>query len=362
MPTEAPAAEGTPTSVTPPTFDEKAFKAGLDARLRGEVPADEAAPADEDKKPEDEKKDDAAPEDEADDQGDEKADAEVAEDEDAEGDGEEDGEVDKEALRKLQKERRSFEKVKTEVFARDRAVTQREQVIGRAEGELKSFVTELKSKPVQTLLKHDFIAEEDLAYWARQFHLLSPEGLKDPRARPEAERLQRERERDRETARAAARVAKLEEDRATEKAQLELDKQTNAYVARIEQSVPAFKAKTPLLQKAMAADAAETKREIYALAYELAQANGGQFVEPGKVVLAWERRYGALIKRLGLAPASTPPAATPSKAKPPTAAKNQGQSQKKEGAPAATETAEDPDIAKSEAEFQAGLKARLARK
>lgn len=361
MPTETPAAEGTPTSAAPPAFDEKAFKAGLDARLRGEAPADEAPPADTDEQP---AKEDAAaaavdedtPADDAPEDGD-------GEGEGGEGEGGEDDDdpVDKEALRKLQKERRSFDKVKAETFALQRTVTQRAQVIERAEGELKQFVGELNTKPVQTLLKHGLIPDEDLAYWARQFHLLSPEGLKDPRSRPEAERLQRERERDRDAARSAARVAKLEEERAAEKAQLELDRNTNAYVARIEQSVPALKAKTPLLQKAMAADAGETKREIYSIAYELAQANGGQFVDPAKVLVAWEKRQSALLKRLGLATAPAP-AAAPSKEKTPTAAKNQGQSQKKEGAPAAKEPAKDPDIASSEEEFQAGLRARLARK
>lgn len=358
MPT-APPADGTPAPADAP-LDDAAYKAGLTAMLRGEQPAAAAAAvaAGEDK-PAEEKPPAEAAKDETEDEVVEEGGDDQVEDED---DGEtEDEPVDKDALRKLQKEKRTFETYKAGVLAHERAVKEREQWVEKGERELKGFFAELNANAVDALLRHKFIGEEDFKFYAQQFHLLSPEGLKDPRSRPEAERLRKERDRDASARAAEARVAKLEQERAAEKERAEEDRAANDYVARIDSSMPVFKAKTPLLATAMKADPASTKRELYLVAHELATANGGQFADPGKVLLTWEKRQRALIARLGLStPAAAP--ATQTKAKPQTAAKQQGQGQKgKDGAPAAEEPEADPDVAKSDDEYRAELRKRLRR-
>lgn len=347
MATEIPA-EGTPASAPDPAAEKAAYDEGLKKLLAGETteepPAEEVPP-----KPEGEAEDE--PEAEADD--DHVEDEETADEEEEDGDPK----IAEEALRKLQKEKRTFEKHKSEVLAHERTVKEREQRVDKGERELTGFISELKASPVETLLKNDMIPEADFQFWARQFHLLSPEGLKDPRSRPEAERLRRERSQNSESRVALARVEKLEQERVAEKAQLQADRELNDYVTRIDSSMAAYKAKTPLLAKAMEKDASATKRELYLVASELAKANHDQFVEPGKVFLAWEKQQRERIARLGLSvPATTP--AVPAKAKPTTAAKPQGQVKPTKGAPAAKEPADDDPPLEGDAYF-AELRRRL---
>lgn len=333
--------EGTATPASDPAAEEAAYQEGLTKRLSGEVSDD--PPVEETAKP-----DAPAKEPEAKDDEEEPADVEDAEDdvEDA------DPKVATEALRKLQKEKRTFEAHKLKVLEQERAVIARVEKVEKAEGELRQLVREIDHNPVEALLKHGFIAEADLQFWARQFHLLSPEGMKDPRSKPEAERLRRERERERSSDIALRRVEKLEQERAAEKAAAQQEREVNAYMTQLDASVPTYKAKTPLLTKAMETDASATKRELVAVAVELATANGDRLVEPGKVLLAWEKQQRERIARLGL---SIPDAAAaPSKAKTPTAAKSQGQPPKKKDAPDAEESAE-----LSEEEYRAELRRRL---
>lgn len=355
MATDTPADSGTAA----PEEDHAAYLAGLNKLLSGEEPAEE--------KP----KDETLPAEDADkqaDEGEEKADAEEAEEaeaaeeeETAEDDkDEEESEVDEEALRKLQKEKRSFERHKAEVLAHERQVKEREQRVTTTEREIAEFIQRLRVDPFTALVQAKILDEADISYAARQLFLMTPEALKDPRAKAEAEARRRERERDFAAMQANARVERLEREREQEKAKQAEERQLNDYVARIKATTTVFKAKTPLLEKAMTADSAATERELYQLAYELSQAQGGHFVEPGKVVLAWEKQQRERLARLGFAQEKATPAAQ-SKAKTPTAAKQQGQSQKgKEGAPAAAEPA-DPDIAKSDDEYMAELRRRLGK-
>jgi hypothetical protein len=343
--------EGTPAPDAAPAFDKAAYDAGLQALLRGEA-GDE--PAAEEKPPK--------PEGEADADAEAKPDAELAEDDEAESEGDEDKEpkVAEEALRKLQKEKRTFETYKAKVLEQERAVVAREQRVGQGERELVGFLNDFKVDPVHALVSNGLLTDEQLSYAARQMMLLSPEGLKDPRSRAEAERLRADMKRDLETRRVNAELENLRKEREAEKAQAQADRELNNYVTQIDASLPTYKAKTPLLAKAMEKDASATKRELYSVATELATANGGRFVEPGKVLLAWEKQQRELIARLGFSQPETPPAGQ-SKAKPPTAAKKQGHEQNGKGAPPASEPAEDPDIAKSPEEFQAELRRRLKR-
>jgi hypothetical protein len=356
MPTEIPA-EGTPTPAKG-VEDAAAYHAGLNALLRGEVETPEDPP------PGDPKKDgDPAPgaTDEEPDAGDddpEEPDAPTEE----EGEGDEDEEpVDKDELRKRAKERRTFETYKAGVLEKERTVEAREQKVAKGEKELMSFFDELNSSGIEALLNHQLIPQDRMAAYSRQLFLLSPEGLKDPRSRPEAERLRAEMARDAQTRQANARVEKLEKEREAEKAQAQADREATNYVAQIDASLVPYKAKTPLLAKAMETDARETKRELLSIASELAAANGDRFVEPGKVLLAWEKRQRGLIARLGLSPGEQPPA-TQNKAKTKTAAKKQGQGKNGTSAPAAEEPAEEKVPEAGSPEYYAELRRRLNQK
>ncbi len=357
MPTETPA-EGTAAPAPAPAPDDNtAYMAGLNARLRGEVTDETEPPKDNDEKPAAKPGDDedgAAADDE------DKPDKAAA-DEDEDDDQAEDEKVDKDALRKLSKERRTFNTFKTEVLALERSVKERAQALEAREQQVIDFASTVQVNPVGTFLSKGLLGQVEIDHWAKQFYLYSTDGQKDPRAKGEAERLQREHARDIENRRALERVDKLERERAQEKAQAENDKQLNSYVARIESSIAPLKAKTPLLAKAMETDPAVTKRELYAVAYELASANNGQYADPTKVVLTWEKQQRARLVRLGLSPPAAAPATSTStnKAKSPTAAKNQGQGPtKKDGA---AEPEKDPDIAASDEEFRAELARRLKR-
>lgn len=357
MPTE-PKAEGTAAS----TDSETAYMDGLTARLRGEViedEAEEAPPAAKDKAPKDEPADDAD-EPEGDDEADEKPDAEpdadeeAAEDEDGD---EDDDQVNKDGLRRLQKEKRSFEKVKTEVLALERTVKEREQQVEQAKAEIKAFLTAFNGRPVETMLERNMLDQESIDYLARQLFLHTTEAKKDPRSKHEAERLQRDREQRMEARRAHERVEKLERELEAKKFTEQEERKLNTYVSRLDTSFDTYKAKTPLLTKAMAKDPASTKRELYAVAYELATANDGQFAEPGKVLLAWEKQQRARLERLGLsAPAAEPSGNTDNKAKSKTAAKSQGQGAKKKE----DEVVDDDPVLEGEA-YHAELARRLKR-
>jgi hypothetical protein len=355
MPTDE-KAEGTAASASDP---ETAYMEGLNARLRGEAKDDdEAPPADEDKK--DEPVEEAAEDDDAD------ADAAEDESEDkepeaAEEDADEDeDEVDKDALRKLQKEKRSFERVKTEVLALERDVKEREQRVGKAEAGWKAFLSEFDVRPVETLLESGRLDQAAIDYLARQLFLHTTDAKKDPRSKVEAERLQRERARDREARMANERVSRLEREREEERAAAQGERDLKNYVSNIDTSIETYRAKTPLLTKALAKDPAETKREVYAVAYELAQANNGQFVEPGKALLTWEKRERARLERLGFtAQAAAPPSGTQDKkAKSKTAAKSQGQGDTKKTD--ATADSDDEPVLEGEA-YMAELRRRLKR-
>lgn len=354
MPTE-PKAEGT---AAPAPDSETAYMDGLTARLRGEVkdddaeatpPAKDAAPA----------KDEPADDADEDDDADEKPDAEPeAEEETGEAeDDEDDDQVNKDGLRRLQKEKRSFERVKTEVLALERTVKEREQRLDKAEAEVKSFFAAFNSRPVETMLERNMLDQESIDYLARQLFLHTTEAKKDPRSKHEAERLQRDREQRMEARRANERVEKLEREREAEKFAASEERKLNTYVSSIDASFETYKEKTPLLTKAMAKDPASTKREVLAVAYELGTANNGEFVEPGKVLLAWERQQRARLERLGLsAPATAPSGNSDNKAKSKTAAKSQGQGAKKKE----DEVVDDDPVLEGEA-YLAELAKRLKR-
>jgi hypothetical protein len=343
MATENPA-DSTPAPDTS-AADEAAYQAGLAAMLKGE-PADEPAA-----EPEPKAEDDApAEEDTAEEPEAEEPEPEADEDTDEESEDDEDPKVDKDALRKLQKEKRSFEAHKTKVLELERQVATREKQAETRERELSDFIGKLRTDPFTTLIEAKLLSEEDISFAARQLYLMSPEAAKDPRSKAEAERLRRERERDMKAERAEREVERLRREREEERAQQAEERKLADYTSRIDSTTQVFKEKTPLLTKALAKDSAATKRELYQIAYELATANGGQLAEPGKVVLAWEKQQRERIARLGLeAPA------VQSKAKTPTAAKSQGQPpKKKEPAPVAEEPAE-----LSEEEYRAELRRRL---
>jgi len=347
-----------PIEETPaPANEEATYLKGLDALLKGDSPEPEPEPEPEPAADPNAEPAAAAVEEPADAKGEE--DAEDGEPGDEKDEDEDEGEpkVDKEALRKLQKEKRGIEQHKTEVLELERTVKEREVRVEKGERELKDFFGELNASPVETLLRHSLIPEADLQYWARQFHLLSPEALKDPRSKPEAERLRRERDRDQAARRNEAAVKKLERERDEDKVAQAEERQLNDYVTRLDASVSAYKAKTPLLVKAMAKDPAATKAELYTVAYELAKAGNGQFAEPGKVLLAWEKQQRARLERFGISlpVATAAPATQTNKAKSKTAAKSQGQSKKGGAAGAA---AEDEAVLEGEA-YLAELARRL---
>lgn len=356
MPTE-PKAEGT---AAPAPDSETAYMDGLTARLRGEVSDDEVeTPPAKDKAPPKDEPDDDADEPEADDDADEKPDAEPEDgeedkDEDADDD---DDQVNKDGLRRLQKEKRSFEKVKTEVLQLERTVKEREQQVEQARSEIKAFFTAFNARPVETMLERNMLDQESIDYLARQLFLHTTEAKKDPRSKHEAERLQRDREQRMEARRANERVEKLERELEAKKFTEQEERKLNTYVSSLDTSFETYKAKTPLLTKAMAKDPASTKRELYAVAYELATANNGQFAEPGKVLLAWEKQQRARLERLGLsAPAAEPSGNSDNRAKSKTAAKSQGQSAKKKE----DEVVDDDPVLEGEA-YLAELAKRLKR-
>lgn len=337
--------EGTPAPDAAPAFDKAAYDAGLAALLKRdatEPPAAEETPP----KPEGEADPDAKPEDAPEDD---------AEDGDAE---DKDPKVAEESLRKLQKEKRTFEAYKAQVLEKERAVVAREERIASGERELVGFLKQLQVDPVGALVGNKLLTDDQLDYAARQLMLLSPSGLKDPRSRAEAERLRTEMKRDVEAREARAEIENIRKEREAEKAQAQADRELNTYVTQIDASLPTYKAKTPLLVKAMEKDASATKRELYSVATELATANGGRLVEPGKVLLAWEKQVREQIARLGFSLPEAAPAGQ-SKAKTPTAAKKQGHEQNGKGAPPAQEQAGDPEIAKSDDEYRAELRRRL---
>lgn len=338
--------EGTPAPDAAPAFDKAAYDAGLAALLKRdatEPPAAEETPP----KPEGE----AKPEDKAEDAAEDETDDDVAPED-------KDPKVAEESLRKLQKEKRTFEAYKATVLEKERAVVAREERVAGGERELVGFLKQLQVDPVGALVGNKLLTDDQLDYAARQLMLLSPSGLKDPRSRAEAERLRTEMKRDVEAREARAEIENIRKEREAEKAQAKADRELNTYVTQLDASLPTYKAKTPLLAKAMEKDASATKRELYSVATELATANGGRLVEPGKVLLAWEKQVREQLARLGFSLPEAAPAGQ-SKAKTPTAAKKQGHEQNGKGAPPAQEQAGDPEIAKSDDEYRAELRRRL---
>jgi len=336
--------EDTPTAPSP-ADEQAAYEAGLRALLEGggQEEATEEKPAD----AEPEATDEAAPED------DEEEDDELEEGDDAEGDDEKAPKVAEGALRKLQKEKRTFERHKSAVLEHERTVNDREAKFAERTGQFDSFVSRLAVDPIETLIAHNYLNQADLDYFAKMAFLRSSDGLKDPRSKGEAERMRRERARDIENKRAMGEVEKIKAERAAEKTAQEEERTLNEYTSRIKATVSVFKAKTPLLTTSMANDPVATERELWQVAYELGKASG-QFAEPGKVILAWERQERARLERRGYAKPSMN--AVQEQAKTKTAVKSQGQKAATKSATAAAEPAE--EILEGDA-YHAELRKRL---
>lgn len=209
------------------------------------------------------------------------------------------------ALRKLQKDEASLQQFKTQVLAKEKAVGEREQRATTAERELGDFLAEIRRNPVETLLKSGLISEEEVGYWAKQFTFLSPEALKDPRSRPEAERLRRERERERESKRVASEVEKMRRERDDERAKAEQDAVTTAYVGKLGAVAKAYKAKHPVLAQALEKDPDGTDEELRAVAHRLSVAKQA-LEDPGLVVLAWVKQRKKLLAAHGIVEAAAP--------------------------------------------------------
>ena len=310
MADEPNAAGGAAAPTAPPAY--KAELAALLAAEKAEIDAEDAKDTPAEKKPADAEvpaKDDAESKDDAEDEAEDEATDEDAEAEAEEGEGDEepDGKSKySKALRKLQKDEASLQQFKTQVLAKEKTVVEREQRAVTAERELRDFISAVKLDPVHTLIKAGLISEDEIGHIARQLHFLSPEALKDPRSRPEAERLRRERERELESKRVGSEVEKMRREREQERAQAQQDAQLDGYISKLDATAQASKAKHPVLAQALEKDAARTERELRAVAHELAVAKQG-FADPALVVLAWLKQRKQVLAAHGIAEAAVVP-------------------------------------------------------
>ena len=341
---------------------EAAYKATI-----AEMLAAEKAAAEGEKKPPAEKKDEPAGEeattdedDDTEEEGEDKPESEGEDDEEEEGEGEEEepkGKYSK-ALRTLQKEKESLQAFKATVLREQKAVAAEREQLKATQTEVRSFVAALKRDPHGTLLKAGLLNEAELDHYAKQLHFMSPEALKDPRSRAEAERLRREWDRDRSIAEQRAEVERLRKERDAELAEKQQAAELDRYVAKVNTAAEQAKTKTPELAKALAKNADRTQRELLMLSHELSQAKG-ELADPKLVVLAWTKRHKAEAEywRTYLAADSgtTTAAATPAGKK----AKSTKPAEQK-GATDAAKKTEGTAQSKSDADAEAAYQRKLA--
>lgn len=225
------------------------------------------------------------------------------------------------ALRKLQKKEEAFEKHRTSVLAKEREVGALEKKLATQRADLGRFIEAMKTDPVGVLEREGLLTEDDKQHWMRQFHYLSGEAGKDPRSRAEAERLRRDRERDQALKKQQEKIDSFEKEREAERAKVAQEAELKDYVSKLDGTVEQYKAKTPLLEKALAKNAQKTTRELRQIAHDLSVAQGA-WAEPKAVVTEWVKRRKELLAELDVVePGAT---ATPKKAKSKSAAEQKG--------------------------------------
>lgn len=289
------------------------------------------------------KEDPDAPPEEKD--GDERKDTEEGEEEKPE----EKGQYSK-AFRKLQKQEAELQTFKTQILAADREIKQREQRVSQGERELGAFIKALQLDPFETLIKNNLMTEDQAEYASKQLYYRSKAAAGDPKNKAEADRLRREYEGRREVQDANARIQRLEDERARERAEVQQAQQREAYVAKLDATINSYKSKTPLLAKALEKNPDRTNLELRQIAIDLSNKKQA-LADPGLVVLAWITERKRLLADHGL---SEPVATTTEQAKSKPAAEKKGPSN---GTTQSSKQAQSE--ADAEAKFKAELKARL---
>jgi hypothetical protein len=258
-------ADEKPGGTAAPDAAEAAYKAELAERVKKDVEG--MGISTEEKKPEEpEKKDGEEPEPKE--GGDE---SEEEKDDDSKDDDTDDGEDKKpvdekysKALRRIQKQEAELLHFKSQIIAADR---------------------ELKPEAAE--------------YWSKNLYYNSPAAAADPKSKAEAERLRREREfvyEANQTRQELERVKRqLEEDRAAQQRQ----QQDDHYVARLDATIDAYKAKTPLLEAAFKQDPVRTREDLFRIAAHLSDAKG-VYEDPGAVVQAWLKERRKLLASFGI--------------------------------------------------------------
>jgi len=293
-----------------------------------------------------EKKPEEPPKEEGDEAKDEPEDTDSEEEKEPEGDEEAEGEGDEEkgkyskAFRKLQKQEAELQSFKSQVLAQERDLKQREQKIQATQTELTTWIKQLQVDPFGTLLKAGLINEDDAEYASKQLYYHSKTAASDPKNKLEAERLRRERELLLEQRQTRAQLERMERERQAEKAEAQQKQETDAYVAKIESTVSAYKAKTPLLAQALEKNPTRTRQELFKIAHDLSAAKG-EFADPGLVVLAWTKQRKQLLADHGI----KEPVASSEKVQSKSAAEKKGPTNGKSNGSTAQKPTDDADAA-----------------
>lgn len=317
------------------------------------------------KKPPSEKEDEKEGEDKpadtsTDEEGDKKEEEEPSTSDDEEGgeEGDKEAEAPEEqskyskAFRKLQQQEAQLQAFKTQIVTKERELQQREHQAQQAEEELRTFIRDLKVDPFEVLFRNGLINEDEAEHLAKQLYYRSRAAAADPKSRAEAERLRREQAMRMESLETKRAIARLQQEREAEKAQLASDRQLDGYVSRLEATIDAYKSKTPLLAKAWEKDPARTREQIYSLVKKLG-APTGEFPEPGAAVLEWLKERKRVLALHGYAEPA--PVATDNKDKSKTAVEKKGPSNGKTTQSSKAPTTDE----EKEAAYQKELRARL---
>lgn len=342
-------AEATPAA---PDAAEAAYKAQLAemVKLSAEgmgISTEEKKPEEPEKKPDEEKPEEAP--------GDDSKETEESDDEkDTEGDDESEPKGDEKytkALRRIQREEAKLLELKNQVLGRQKEFEQREQAIRKQEGEIVDFIKQLKASPWDTLLKYKLISESDAEYASKQLFYRSPEALKNPASKAEAERLQRERQLQLEAEETRQRLQRMEEERQRERQEMQQKQALDTYVSKLDTAAQEFKSKSSLLAKALEKNPTRTRQELFRIANDLSYAKQ-EFADPGLVLRVWEKDRKAFLAEMGISEPVKAPAQKDQSKKP---AENRGTPQKQQNGSNAQLTDE-----QKEAEYQKELRARLA--
>jgi hypothetical protein len=255
------------------------------------------------------------------------------------------------AFRKLQKQEAELQQFKSQILQQERELKQRYEKQQANEAELGQFIRQLQLDPFGTLMKAGLLNEDDAEYASKQLYFHSKAAAADPKSKLEAERLRRERQVLLEAQQTRREVEELRREREKERTEAQKQASLNGYISKIDSTVESYKAKTPLLAKALEKNPTRTRQELLQIANDLSYAKQ-EFADPSLVILAWVKQRKQLLADHGI----TEPVAKSEQAKSKTAAEKKGPTDGKSTKSAQSSVVDDEA---AEAAFQKELRERL---